>query len=97
MSANDKSLSERNTTDPFARRKGTVRRHTVGASATRAEKAEINTALAEAGFGSASEGAREILLAWSRGLPIPPRRAVVPGVDRREGAGERRRVSAGGQ
>jgi hypothetical protein len=80
MSANDNSLRGRNTTDPFARRKGrVVRRHTVGAATTRAEKAEINRALATAGFSSSSEGARAVLLAWVRGGPLPTQQATVIG------------------
>ena len=47
---------------------------TVGASVTEDEQREIYKALDAAGFPSASVGAREVLMAWATGKPMPDRR-----------------------
>lgn len=48
------------------RRRGT-RKEVIGGSVTRMEKAEIETAIKNAGFHTASEGVRDVLLDWARG------------------------------
>jgi hypothetical protein len=53
-------------TAPFAKREGPRRDRVVGASVTEDEQLEILTALVEAGFPSASEGARTVLLNYAR-------------------------------
>lgn len=50
--------------NPFGRRQGPPRKEVVGASVSAEEKATIIGRLAEDGFESASEGAREVLLAY---------------------------------
>lgn len=54
-------------TSPFARGLGPKKACTVGASVTADEKIEIELALHQSGFKSASEGARTVLLGWARG------------------------------
>lgn len=48
------------------RRRGS-RKEVIGGSVTRAEKAEIEQAIDRAGFGTASEGVRFVLLNWAQG------------------------------
>jgi len=74
----DKPLSPQSAL-PFKRQQGPARLLTVGASVTEDEQAEIYAALDEAGYKSASEGAREVLLAWTRGKALP----VIPSNERR--------------
>lgn len=59
-----------NATDPFGRRQGAPRKEVIGASVSSEEKAEIVARLAGDGFDSASEGAREVLLAYVTSEPI---------------------------
>lgn len=66
MSRNDKTLRGTQHTPPFGRRQGPARGHTVGASVTPDEEAEILRALEAAGYPSVSAGARDILLAFAR-------------------------------
>jgi hypothetical protein len=47
-------------------RRGT-RKDVIGGSVTRTEKAEIERAIASAGYQTASEGVRDVLLLWARG------------------------------
>lgn len=72
MSSSQNNLRDDKRTARFGRRQGPVRRKTVGASMTLSEQAETLEALESAGFTSASEGAREILLRWVRGQALPP-------------------------
>lgn len=65
-----KTLSPK-TTPPFQRRQGPPRLLTVGASVDANEQTDIYNALHDAGFKSASEGARVVLLAWARGETMP--------------------------
>jgi hypothetical protein len=51
-------------TDAFGRRQGPPRKEVVGASVSADEKAEIVARFAADGYGSASEGARVVLLAY---------------------------------
>lgn len=66
-----KQTLSRNSTPPFQRRQGPPRLLTVGASVDAEEQVTIYNAIHDAGFKSASEGARVVLLAWSRGQPLP--------------------------
>lgn len=72
-----KTLSRTNNAIPFKRRQvDPPRLQTVGASVNETEQSTIYTALKRAGFKSASEGAREVLLAWATDQPLPVKNAA---------------------
>lgn len=83
----DKTLSPQ-TGLPFKRQQVEPRLQTVGASVNEDEQRDIYKALHEAGYKSASEGSREVLLAWARGKALP----LIPSNERRRK--ERRKRSA---
>ncbi len=55
---------------PFGRREGPPRHKTIGGAVTEREKNEIETALDQAGFLSASDGVREVMFAFTRSAVV---------------------------
>lgn len=70
MSVGDNGLSERKGTTPFEKRQGPPRKEIVGGSCTADEKLEILGALEQEGFSTASEGVREVMLAFARDIEV---------------------------